>query len=626
MGLCGSSEQAPPVNEANSAYKAENTPSTAGGGESKTNDVNVEHTKTKKAMVVKKRAAIFAERVDVNVDFTPDVVQKSAGARQTITAALREHFLFEDLDAHDQGVVVDAMTSRPMKRGDVIIQEGDTVANAFFVLETGTAYAETGSAGRVKDYGVAGGDGKVNRSFGELALLYNCARAASIKCETAGQAWALDRQTFRHVLANASGKLLAISKDALRQHEMLAKLTDQQLNKVSEAVAMIHYSAGEVIIRKGDRDAEVFYFLKEGKVKCTEAGADGKGDLEIEAGSEHSYFGERALIHNEPRAANVIATTDCTCMTLDRTTFVELLGPLADVMDHNLGLRVLRSVPMLQHLDDDEMRVLIRSLEREQFDEGMSVIRQGEVGSTFYIIREGSVDVLKSADGGEPVFCATLGHGQYFGEQALLNDEPRNSTIRAKGPVECFVLSREKFVDLLGPLQAIMEREADVRQQTAEEKMAEKRNEMYADIGFEDLKQVKTLGTGTFGRVKLVQHRKRPKEQFAMKILQKAQVVAYRQQANVINEKEIISAANHPFILKMICTHHDQNCLYMVLELVIGGELFSLLHNKGGSVDVPDARFYAACTLDVFEYLHKRDVVYRDLKPENLLIDDEGCV
>ena len=616
MGLCGSSEQSPPSADAGGssgeAYREETK-------KAEPQERNVE-AETKKAMVVKKRAAIFAERVDADVDFTPEVVPKSDAARAIISGALQGHFLFEDLDAVDQRIVVDAMTDRTMKKGDVIIQEGDTVANAFFVVESGTAFATVTGAGRVKDYGPGG-------SFGELALLYSCARAATVQCEKAGQAWALDRQTFRHVLASQAGKMKTISKDSLRQHDMLAQLTDQQLNKVADAVAMVHYTAGDMIIKKGAIDAEVFYFLKEGTVRCTEAGADGKGTLEIEAGSEHSYFGEKALIHNEPRAANVIAITDCSCMTLDRTTFVELLGPLAEVMDHNLGLRVLRSVPMLQHLDDDEMRLLIRSLEREQYDEGQDLITQGEVGSTFYIIREGSVDVLKSAEGGgEPMYCATLGHGQYFGEMALLSNDSRNSTIRAKGPVECFVLSRETFVNVLGPLQAIMEREAQAREQTAEEKRSDEMRNEYAGITFADLEQGRTLGTGTFGRVKLVKNKKNPKQEFAMKILQKAQVVAYRQQTNVINEKEIVAAANHPFILKMICTHQDANCLYMVLELVIGGELFSLLHNKGGSVDVPDARFYAACTLDVFEYLHKRDVVYRDLKPENLLIDDEGCV
>ena len=81
-------------------------------------------------------------------------------------------------------------------------------------------------------------------------------------------------------------------------------------------------------------------------------------------------------------------------------------------MDLDLGLRVLKSIPMLQHIHDNEMRKLIKALGRERFGAGVDVFKQGEVGRTFYIIREGEVGVLKSTDGGEPVFCATLGHGQ----------------------------------------------------------------------------------------------------------------------------------------------------------------------------------------------------------------------
>ena len=124
-------------------------------------------------------------------------------------------------------------------------------------------------------------------------------------------------------------------------------------------------------------------------------------------------------------------------------------------MDLDLGLRVLKSIPMLQHIHDTEMRKLIKALGRERFGAGVDVFKQGEVGRTFYIIREGEVGVLKSTDGGEPVFCATLGHNQSFGIQALLNNAPRTTTIRTKGPVECFVLSQDKFAELLGPAAAL---------------------------------------------------------------------------------------------------------------------------------------------------------------------------
>jgi serine/threonine protein kinase len=102
--------------------------------------------------------------------------------------------------------------------------------------------------------------------------------------------------------------------------------------------------------------------------------------------------------------------------------------------------------------------------------------------------------------------------------------------------------------------------------------------------------------------------------------------VAYRQQTNIMNEKNILLECDHPFILKLYRTFKDKNCLYLMLELVPGGELFSLLHLKGGSFENNDARFYGACASSALEYLHDKKIAYRDLKPENLMIDAQGYV
>merc|ERR1719335_2139819 len=106
-----------------------------------------------------------------------------------------------------------------------------------------------------------------------------------------------------------------------------------------------------------------------------------------------------------------------------------------------------------------------------------------------------------------------------------------------------------------------------------------------------DLDVLANLGAGTFGRVKLVQH-KRSKRTYALKILLKAQVVAYKQQANVMCQ------AQHPFILKLIATMKDEHKLYMVLELCLGGELFMYLHCNPDRdeeyVSNDQARFYAS--------------------------------
>lgn len=131
-----------------------------------------------------------------------------------------------------------------------------------------------------------------------------------------------------------------------------------------------------------------------------------------------------------------------------------------------------------------------------------------------------------------------------------------------------------------------------------------------------------TLGTGSFGRVKFARS-KEDGSVWAIKMLKKAEVVRLQQVDHMISEKTILSNLDHPFIVQFAGTFQDTRYLYMVLEYVIGGEFFTHLRSAQ-KLENNQAKFYAAQVTLIFEYLHSQDFIYRDLKPENLLLDRTG--
>lgn len=137
----------------------------------------------------------------------------------------------------------------------------------------------------------------------------------------------------------------------------------------------------------------------------------------------------------------------------------------------------------------------------------------------------------------------------------------------------------------------------------------------------------RTLGTGSFGRVLLTQKKDLPELFLAVKIINKERVIKTRQVEHTCNEKNILFCMKSPFIVALFDYFQDARCLYFVLEFVNGGEMFTHIQKqKKRRFNYEQTRFFAAETILAFEYLHNLDIIFRDLKPENMLIDHRGHI
>ena len=564
-------------------------------------NINI-HNRVK--MRTKERENIFAPSIDLQENFQTPRYPKSDAAIQFIDTALEDNFIFASLTPHERRLLIDAMVMESVPAGTMIIKQGE-VGDFFYVVEEGhVSFAvdnqHVGSTGR-------GG------SFGELALLYNCPRAATCLANTACRLWKVDQKTFRYMLANNTNAQQKDINDVLRKVPFLAELDDSDLLKISDALTSVTFPEGERIINKGDV-GEVFYIIREGTVKVHDIGF-GDSTYVDQPLSSGEFFGERALITGDPRVANVTATSTCTCLCLSRDTFEKVLGPLQGLIDMAMKKRTLLGVPAFSnsHFQPHELSALTDRITEHTFQPGTILAEEGKpLEMCLYIIRSGSVAVAND-DG----VINNLKEADYFGDKFLKEAKGFHSkqTITVQTLTTVGRLTREDIEAVVGDISRLGR------------PLAPASASLNKTIRFKDLVKFRILGVGTFGKVWLVSH-KRTGTPYALKQLSKREIIGHHRVEGVIREKNIMASLDHPFVVNLVATFQDDRYLHMLIELVQGGELFSVIHTETrDGIPNGNSRFYAACILESLSHLHHRSICYRDLKPENILISQQGyCV
>mmetsp|Transcript_83832 Transcript_83832/g.166333 ORF Transcript_83832/g.166333 Transcript_83832/m.166333 type:complete len:405 (+) Transcript_83832:73-1287(+) len=262
--------------------------------------------------------------------FEPPVHPKSEEQKGRIMAVLQESFMFASLTPKEKEVVADAMQEQIFEAGDRIIEQGDD-GEAMFVVEEGQVNCykrqSEGEDKLVKEC-------RTGDAFGELALLYNCPRAASVKSHARSVLWQLDRETFSHIVRGSASKRRELYEDFLKQVPVLKTMEDYELSLLCDALQAINVSKGSTIVSQGDT-GDTFFILEEGECNAHKVYAPGTPAQEVMQYRTGDYFGELSLLSNEPRAATVVASTDCRLLTLSRKTFKSLMGPLEDILKRN---------------------------------------------------------------------------------------------------------------------------------------------------------------------------------------------------------------------------------------------------------------------------------------------------
>ncbi|KAK9896381.1 camp-dependent protein kinase regulatory subunit [Cystobasidium minutum MCA 4210] len=330
-----------------------------------------------------RRTSVSAESIDPNslsnsAHATPKVViPKTPSQRARIESSTEKNLLFRNLDEEQHNDVVNAMKEVQVTQGTEVIVQG-AVGDFFYVVESGDfqiwvkpqqssgmvmsptmpSSSSNNARGRSVSVEPEGSmkedmqatttleDGTTVRadgsklvatitsggSFGELALMYNAPRAATVVCSSENATlWALDRVTFRTILMEHTSKKRRMYEKFLSEVPILVSLENYERSKIADALEERIYEEGEDVVREGELGKN-FYIIESGKAEVLKR-KEGGVQERVGTLTKGDYFGELALLNSAPRAATVRAVSGrLRVATLGEKAFTRLLGPVVEIL------------------------------------------------------------------------------------------------------------------------------------------------------------------------------------------------------------------------------------------------------------------------------------------------------
>ncbi len=434
--------------------------------------------------------------------------------------------------------------------------------------------------------------------------------------------------------------------NAIKTNLLFQENTIEELYQLVDIFEPCHYNRGGVVIQQGDMEDDSFYVVECGELSIYVAMGDTNnttaGQQQQQQQQQHkvgtfgsgSAFGELALIYSSPRAATIISDVDnCKLWKIQRSWYRGVIGQYRQQIYQQISIKFLPKVNVPRNKTNNyfkdifspvQLDMLTGVVKQISFQAGEYIIREQEKGDTFYMIQKGEVDILlKSLGYDKPI--VSLGSGKYFGEKALLVDDVREATVRAKTNVSCFILTREDVNRVIGSLVEILEYGFPTKMPRTSTVVRGSSEKEQVPCDITDLELLGVLGSGAFGKVRVAKAEKTGKY-YALKMQSKSFIIQNEQQDDVMHEYSILKQLDHPFILHLHCAMQDEKYIYFLTD--IHHELMQIMDQKeGGCFSEECTRFYSACVLLAFQAMHSSSIAYRDLKPENLVLDDHGyCI
>mmetsp|Transcript_75596 Transcript_75596/g.200799 ORF Transcript_75596/g.200799 Transcript_75596/m.200799 type:complete len:433 (-) Transcript_75596:43-1341(-) len=261
-------------------------------------------------------------------EFVAPVYEKTPDQKARIERCLGPSFLFQALEKKEMDTVVLAFKEKQVEPDVRVIQQGDDGESMFLIEE-----------GKVDCIKKIDGEDKVVKTcsagdvFGELALLYNCPRAASVESKERTTLWELDRETFNRIVKEAAAGKRTTYTEFLKKVPLFGNIDQYEMMTIADALKVETYDKEDTLIIKQGDAGDKFFVTLEGECVAKKAFIPGQEPQKVMTHKVGDYFGELSLLKNEPRAASVYTSAANTkLLSMDRKTFKRLMGPIEDIL------------------------------------------------------------------------------------------------------------------------------------------------------------------------------------------------------------------------------------------------------------------------------------------------------
>ena len=505
--------------------------------------------------------------------------------------------IFSSLDNNKLNALASGLINCSFEPNQKILYQGDN-GQSMYIIKSGKVKCTNGE----KEIRFLG----PRDYFGEGAILFNMSRSLSITVEECTECYQLSESFLIETLGKNFKKeiLYSISKNAFQKSQIMKIFTDPFcFQKIIEDCVIKSYEDDEIIIGKEQMEnpQKKLYVLLSGNLVEKETN-------EIIA-SRGELYGDDLIKYNKKQKHTIIGKNGVKLLEFDWNVIPSKFGfegKTKKFFSVFSKVEILRNISLFKETPIYKLIDIVKLMKKQGFKKDQVIFKEGEVGNLLYMIKRGTVNIMKLDKK-----IREYGEGMCFGEVALLYNEPRTATAISGGESTIFYLTKEDFKKVLD-----------------KNMVAYLGRKMALEDGFntslDNLYFVKSLGKGKFGDVSLVHNEK---TFFAIKAVNRK--AAEKQKILIkyyIQERAILLVLQHPFIMKLVKTYKTDSNIFFLLEYISGKTMsnYLKLRTKKQLKNIQETVFYIAILFIALDYLNSRFICHRDLKPDNIIINERG--